>query len=281
MSAPSIDSAPLEKQIAHWERLAAEKLDEIMELQQLLSDEQDKTARYSQQIDEMTDFLADYGLTWVGGEAPTPKSVFPRGPTDMQLFERKIQELNDMAESGVSFTKESGVTKVSEKAIKIRLKEDGFCLDDGELRPYSNPLSSDFFQDIMDGFFPLEFKDKYPEGVRLVVEDLRTNNLFKGKARKLSESLRREERTSKPIDWSQELGDGPGRLKVKVSTGGELLVRTTKEDVIGHIRELIIAHCGFEKFDLVVPPSTQPVSDDKTVGDLALFPRGLVLLNLR
>ena len=75
MSSQSIDSAPEEKQIAHWERLAAEKLDEIMELQQLLSDEQDKTARYSQQIDEMTDFLADYGLTWVGGEAPTPKSV--------------------------------------------------------------------------------------------------------------------------------------------------------------------------------------------------------------
>ena len=281
MSSQSIDSAPEEKQIAHWERLAAEKLDEIMELQQLLSDEQDKTARYSQQIDEMTDFLADYGLTWVGGEAPTPKSVFPRGPTDMDLFMKKIQELNELAESGVAFTKDHGVTKVSQAAIRIRLKEDGFCLDDGELRPYSHPMSSDFFQDIMDGFFPLEFKDRYPEGVHLVVEDLRKNDLFKGHARKLSESLRREERTSKPIDWSQELGEGLGRLKVKVNTGGELLVHTKAEDTVGHVRQLVQQHCGFDAFDLAVPPSSQPVTDDKTIGELGIFPRGLFLLTLR
>ncbi|KAH0788259.1 UBX domain-containing protein 11 [Histomonas meleagridis] len=169
------------KQIAHLERIAEEKLAEIKRLEQVLQEEQEKGEKHKQEIQEITDFLADYDLQWVGG--PGPKNLaFPRGPTDMNLFMQKIHDLNDLVESELDFKNESGVTKVGhKKPIKITLLDDGFTLNNGELRPYNIPHSSDFFQDIYDGFFPLEFKKDYPDGVRLTVEDLRKNDLFKGK----------------------------------------------------------------------------------------------------
>jgi hypothetical protein len=75
-----------------------------------------------------------------------------------------------MVESGVSFKIVHEVNRVCDSAVKVSLFEEGFEVDGGEMRPSAHPLSSDFFQDIMDGFVPLEFKSKYPEGVKLIVE---------------------------------------------------------------------------------------------------------------
>jgi hypothetical protein len=80
-----------------------------------------------------------------------------------------------MVESGVSFKAVHEVNRVCDSAGKVSLFEEGFEADSGEMQPYAPPLSSDFFQDIMDGFFPLEFKSKYSEGVKLIVEHHRQN----------------------------------------------------------------------------------------------------------
>lgn len=269
-----------EKLIARLERIAAERLEEIEELELILADEQDKTERYSQQIDEMTDFLADYGLHWVGGDGPTQASLFPRGPTDMKLFNEKIAELNQLADSGPAFQKRDGVNKLSESSIKLTLKEDGFMVNNGELRLYSQPVSSDFFQDIMDGFFPLEFKGRYPEGVRIIVDDQRVNDLFKGQARKLVESARREKRDTKVIDWTKELGEGSGKLKVKLNNGKDILVRTEKTTKISEIKLLVKDHLGIDTCTIAIPPSLENVDEDKTIEQLSLYPRGLLILNM-
>lgn len=266
--------------IARLERIAAERLEEIEELELMLADEQDKTERYSQQIDEMTDFLADYGLHWVGGDGPTQVSSFPRGPTDMKMFNQKIAELNELADSGLAFQNKGGVNKLAENSIKLTLKEDGFTVNNGDLRLYSRPVSSDFFQDIMDGFFPLEFKEQYPEGVRIIVDDQRVNDLFKGQARKLVESSRREKRDTKVIDWTKELGEGTGKLKVKLSNGKDIIVRTEKTTKIRDIKILITDYLGLEDCKVAIPPSLEPVDDSKTIEQLSLYPRGLLILNM-
>jgi hypothetical protein len=262
------------REIAHLERIAADKLDEIMKLQHTLASEQDKTMKCSQQIDEMTDFLADYGLHWVGGPGPTNVSSFPRGPTDMPLFMQHIAELNSMVGAGVALKKDnSRITKIGECSIRICLQEEGFTLDGGRLRLYSHPLSSDFFKDIMDGFFPVEFKGKYPEGVKMIVEDCRTNDLFKGKARRLIESARREKR--RPL----EIGEGDGVVRVRFSDGFETNVKAHRETTIAQVRALIIDNFRTNGFVLSMPPSLDAVGEEKNLGDLGLFPRGILLVS--
>ncbi|OHT16554.1 hypothetical protein TRFO_13149 [Tritrichomonas foetus] len=268
------------KQIAHLERINAERLQEIKRLEKILYDEEQKTIDYSRQIDEMTDFLADYGLHWVGGDAPK-SSAFPRGPTDMGLFEQKIRDLNAMAEQGVEFQKEkTGVTKVKQqKPIHIKLLDDGFKLDDGELRLYSLPISSDFFQDIMDGFFPLEFKSQYPEGVKLIVEDLRKIDLFKGNARKLVETAKRD-KGDYDIPEKKEIGEGNGKIKIKFSNGKETLAKLDQSATVLILKQLIEKEFGITKFTLCSPPSLILDDDEKTLSSLGLFPRGLLILTI-
>lgn len=44
-------------------------------------------------------------------------------------------------------------------------------MDDSAFRPYHWGLTKAFLQDIFDGYFPYEFKDKYPDGVPLKAID--------------------------------------------------------------------------------------------------------------
>jgi hypothetical protein len=261
------------RQIAHLERIAADRLDEIRRLQAILAEEQDKTARYSQQVSEMTDFLADYGLHWVGGSGPANKSLYPRGPTDMAVFMQRISDLNAMAETGVSFGQVNGVGRPCEPKVRIRLLDDGFQVDDSDIRSYSLPLSSDFFQDIMDGFFPVEFKSSFPEGVKLMIEDRRTNEPFKGEARRIIDPAHREEKQT----WKAEIGEGVGQLKVKFADGKQTIVRISPDTTMATVMATIEQELGFQNFRLAAPPSDAALDGAKTVTELKLFPRGVLL----
>ena len=268
------------KQVARLERVNAERLHEIRRLEQVLAEEEERTISLLRQVDEMTDFLADYGLHWVGGDAPK-SSAFPRGPTDMGLFEQKIRDLNAMAEQGVEFKHENGITKVKpHKPIHIKLLDDGFQLDDGDLRLYTLPMSGDFFQDIMDGFFPLEFKEKYPEGVKMIVEDLRKIDLFKGNARKLVDTLKRD-KSDYEIPDKKEVGDGDGQIKIKFSNGKEALARLKKDALVKDLRHLIENEFLIEGFTLCSPPSLILNDENSSLASLGLFPRGLLILTLQ
>ena len=45
----------------------------------------------------------------------------------------------------------------------------GFTIDDGPLRSFEAKASQLFINDIIDGFFPYELKNKYPEGGILII----------------------------------------------------------------------------------------------------------------
>jgi hypothetical protein len=261
------------REIARLERTAADRLDEIIRLQVILTAEQEKTTQYSQQIDEMTDFLADYGLHWVGGPGPAHAPLFPRGPTDMAEFMARISRLNAMADSSPTCETVAGVTRLCRPSVHIHFTDEGFAIDTNDLRPYAHPLSTAFFQDIMDGFFPVEFKAKYPEGVTLVIDDQRKNELFKGEARRLVDSAHREKRAQ----WKPEIGDGAGQLKVRFADGKETVVRTSADTTVASVRVTIQRVLGLEVFRLAAPTGAE-VDEARTVGELGLFPRGLVLL---
>jgi hypothetical protein len=263
--------------IARLERIAAERLDEIARLQGALLSEQEKTAQYSQQVDEMTDFLSDYGLHWVGGPGPAHAPLFPRGPTNMGEFVARIAALNAKADARPACQTVGGVTRLRAPSVCVHLADDGFSIDDGDLRPYAHPLSTDFFQDIMDGFFPAEFKARFPEGVTLVVDDRRAKELFKGDARRLVDAARRETQAEGERGWKTEIGAGDGQLKVRFGDGGETIVRTTEETTIARVKEQIEKDLGIVGFTLASPLG-EAIEEGQTLRALRLFPKGLLLL---
>lgn len=48
--------------------------------------------------------------------------------------------------------------------VYVVIYNDGICVNGGLFRPYGWPLCDAFLNDILDGFYPYEFKDKYPDG---------------------------------------------------------------------------------------------------------------------
>lgn len=176
-------------QYAKLERIALQQSDEIAKLEQELLDEQEKNAELQQELDEITKFLADYDLHWVGGPGPKDKT-YEHGPDDMNAFQAKIDQLNRSALNTKTHLKQdNNIRRIEfEKPVVITLYNSYFTVGDSPQRPYDLPMSAQFFRDIYDGFYPSEFKDNYPDGLNLQVEDKRGKELFQGKAHKLSDN---------------------------------------------------------------------------------------------
>ncbi len=156
-------------------------------------------------------FLADYGLVWVGdvdegkqtsaaeegetdgrviaptkvGKAGTPPAV----EVNFDFLVDRLNELNELASSkqhqsqpggpGEARTSTSKFASIhtlgrgNVRSVPLVIFEDGLLLWNGPLRPFSDPACITFLHDVMDGFFPSEFKREYPDGVVFQVTDRR------------------------------------------------------------------------------------------------------------
>ncbi|ORY40216.1 hypothetical protein BCR33DRAFT_740476 [Rhizoclosmatium globosum] len=91
----------------------------------------------------------------------------------MQLFNQRIKELNHIAGEGVAVIKVVDGTsrlKTPEKLV-LSVYSNGIILQNGQLRPHNDPSVKLFMRDILDGYFPYELKDLYPDGVPFEVRD--------------------------------------------------------------------------------------------------------------
>ena len=82
-----------------------------------------------------------------------------------------MQQLNALAGEGKSrvVSKDGAHQLVSEPVggrLKLTLHRDGFLLRRGPFRPYARESSRLFIQDILDGFFPYELKERCVNGTR-------------------------------------------------------------------------------------------------------------------
>jgi hypothetical protein len=170
----------------------------------------------------------------------------------MDIFQQRIRDLNALAGSAPIF--------------HLTLHNEGFTVNDGALRKYSEPESGFFIQDIVDGFFPGEFRAKYPMGVKLEVNDRRNRDLFQGSARRLVEA-------SKAV-----LGKGDGKLKVRVPDGSDMLVMIEPTTKVRQIRRIVQHQCRLDGFEFASPPSALDLDDNAKMSDLGLYPRGLIVV---
>ncbi|OHT05499.1 hypothetical protein TRFO_26771 [Tritrichomonas foetus] len=265
------------KKIAELQKVADERQKMIDELnEQITSQRKDSDALFKQ-ITEMKQFLADYGFQWVGGPAPVFGS-FPNGPIDMTVFMQRVEDLNKLADSNKKISDKNGVKGLHQvKIMKLVLLNDGFTVNNGPLRIYTENNNGMFIQDIMDGYFPGEFKGEFPDGVKFSVDDQRSLDIFKGTPRRLLESAR-SLRLDKEED---EIGEGDGKLKVKFPDGNVTVINTKGENKVRQIRRLIVNNFVInDRFELCSLPSTEFLKDEATLESLGLYPRGIVLVSV-
>lgn len=268
---------PKVQNTSRLERIIHEQNDQLAQLQTEIIDLRLKNSELERQVEEMTDFLADYGLQWVGGPAPKDMS-YDKGPQDMETFLARISELNRLAErAGGSIESNGHCGKFAPaRSIKIELLSDGFTLDGGPLRLYTQPLSAAFFRDIMDGYFPSEFKTDYPEGIVLMVEDKRTVD-FTGRCRRLIDTPISEIRKSDSrVSARSPEGDGIIRIRIPGQPAGSISVdSSTKIRAIRREAKRLVGGDSFEVCDAI---TGKPFDDDATVKELGLYPKGIVLI---
>ena len=160
--------------------------------------------RLQRQIHEMEGFLADYGLVWVGGgeddeddestvapdaaEAGAPKAGGAAEPArprparrgrahrgEFRPLMRRVRELNTVVEADRMRMVRDGNKARFElpPSEKITVFRNGLMVREGPFRPFSATSAQQVVRDICDGFFPTEFKERYPAGVPLDVRDRR------------------------------------------------------------------------------------------------------------
>ena len=152
-----------------------------------------KTRALQRQVRDMSRFLNDYGLEWVGhdvgggdgaavgglgGSSSSASSEngsargaggaqegLPQPPIDFALLLFRLQQLNALAGEGKSriVSKDGAHQLVTEPLggrLSLTLFRDGLMLRRGPFRPYDREATRIFVQDVLDGYFPFELKDQ-------------------------------------------------------------------------------------------------------------------------
>ncbi|KAJ8603478.1 hypothetical protein CTAYLR_005121 [Chrysophaeum taylorii] len=130
--------------------------------------------RLRQQVRDTEAFLGDYGLAWVGQQE-----------VDVARFLASLRDLT--ARVGMCGSKQiARVGRVASfetrETEKITVYRDGFMLRAGPFRPFSGDSARAFVRDVLDGYFPAEFKSAYPDGVPFDVVDETGEAYTSGKA---------------------------------------------------------------------------------------------------
>ncbi|ETW00033.1 hypothetical protein H310_07469 [Aphanomyces invadans] len=140
------------------------------------ADHQDEAQHLKQQVADMTAFLNDHGLVWVG---PPSNTLSPRLPpldaastthaeVNYDLIIARVNQLNAAADTGFTVRRSwprGPITLCDQDSLPLTLFKDGIMVLRGPFRPFHEPHATEFIQDILDGFSPLEFQDRYPDGV--------------------------------------------------------------------------------------------------------------------
>lgn len=181
-----------------------------------VQDLQNKCLLLQRHVHEMEAFLSDYGMIWVGASDEAAASENSQGynaaqgadnsgnkswrpadsvvddstlKVDYDLIMENIKELNVLAGEGMSHihhTVDGARLKMNED-IPLTLFANGIFMFEGPFRPFTDATTRTCVQDFMDGFFPSELQDKYPDGVVIKVTDRREvhfkddrSNIFQG-----------------------------------------------------------------------------------------------------
>ncbi|NWQ83509.1 UBX11 protein, partial [Columbina picui] len=86
---------------------------------------------------------------------------------DFDLILEKVKDLNVLAGEGISQIEyTSGGARLRQPdPLPLTLYQNGIAMFNGPFRPYEDPSTQQCLQDIMDGYFPSELQNRYPDGI--------------------------------------------------------------------------------------------------------------------
>jgi hypothetical protein len=99
---------------------------------------------------------------------------------NMHIVKQKIKDLNSLVPDQQinTYTGDGNIKQLTKKPeCNIIFYRNGIMVGNGSFRPYSWDITKAFLNDIADGYFPYEFKEKHPDGVKLNVID-KTNEIY-------------------------------------------------------------------------------------------------------
>lgn len=97
-------------------------------------------------------------------------SSFPL-PVSMEVLKRHAKILSDhVGVKGVVTKGKRGGIKERE-VVRIIVYKNGICVNGGIFRKFGCPLCDSVLKDIADGYYPYEFKQKYPDGFPIEIID--------------------------------------------------------------------------------------------------------------
>ena len=158
------------------------------------------------QIVDMEEFLHDYGLQWVGSSSSIPKNSREEAKNSDEAsrllnygaFAAKIEELNSLLSSEPTQIKTDAkrgkIVHASElfESISVTVYSDGIMLRRGPFRDIRSESYESFVRDVMDGFFPSELRDEFPDGVMFHLID-KHNASYVGSRDQIDGALSREQ----------------------------------------------------------------------------------------
>ncbi|XP_074510246.1 UBX domain-containing protein 11 [Sebastes fasciatus] len=157
-----------------------------------------KCQQLQDQVCEMDSFLNDYGLIWVGdGESSESTESeqqrnLERGlgqpdasgvrsfSMNFDLVLQRIKELNILAGDGECFVQSTatGAHLAKKDPIQLSLYGNGIVMFGGPFRSYRGHSTQQCMQDLMDGYFPSELQERFPDGVPFEVHDRRDEDFI-------------------------------------------------------------------------------------------------------
>lgn len=232
--------AAAESEVKEYRRKLAEQLEantklenEVGELRQLADDPTEtldelkavrtQNKRLQNQIHEMEIFLSDYGLVWVGndtfdeGEEEEEDEDSMEHLIDFPDFAKQINELNNIVYSEPSQvltdqnSRKARLVQASElvEHIRIVFYKNGVMIKRGPFRYCGSESYKTFVSDIMDGYFPTEFRDDYPDGVIFDLKDKKNEDYVENNSDDVEQQMSKEQLLN--------------RLPKKVIRGGEVV----------------------------------------------------------
>jgi hypothetical protein len=207
----------VETQGSVLQRELKEKSMKVIELEDKLRHEklerrksEDSRMALVKEIAEMHQFLADYGLKWVGDRSSSQQASRETSPANagFNIFDGKFVQpetelpptvdaksrapsqqrlpfdLSRLKANAEHLTAHVGFSGVHGEGAKRAIKEremvyicvysDGICVNSGPFRPYGWPLCDAILDDILEGYYPYEFRERYPEGFPVSIVDQST-----------------------------------------------------------------------------------------------------------
>eukprot|EP00794_Sanderia_malayensis_P000496 gene496-1142_t len=101
---------------------------------------------------------------------------------DFDLIAKNVEELNTLAGEGehvISHTTRGARLKVKEP-VPLTLYANGIFMFNGPFRPYTDTETQVCVKDLMDGYFPSELQSRYPNGIPILLKDMR-DTVFRDK----------------------------------------------------------------------------------------------------